>query len=324
MEMLSRIEDFRPPPQGTALSIGTFDGVHRGHAAVLAAARQSARSFGGESVAITFEPHPLALLAPERNPERLNTAGERAALLSRHVDRVITLPTTRELLAHSAESFLRDFLLPCRPRVIVEGPDFHFGKDRKGSARTLREGGARHGFTVQEVPEQIADSLPGRPPIRSSLVREFLKTGQVRDVSGPLLGRAYRIVGRVGHGQGRGAGLRFPTANLDAIPHLIPRHGVYAALAQTQNQGNFMAAVNIGPQPTFAQMDSRVEAHLLDFDGDLRGQLLGLHLLDWLRDQTRFEGVAALVAQLQQDCEATRSRGAWAAQADLISLLGAA
>lgn len=320
MDILQRIEDFRPPPQGVALTIGTFDGVHRGHVAVVAKARDLAQTFGGVSVAITFEPHPLAILAPERNPERLTTAAERAALLRRQVDVVITLPTTRELLSNSAETFLRDFLLPCRPRVIVEGPDFHFGKDRQGSARTLRAGGHAHGFAVHEVSEQFADELPDRPPIRSSLVRDFLKSGDIGRAAGMLLGRAYRIVGRVGNGQGRGAKLRFPTANLDAIPHLIPRHGVYAAYAQTQQQGSFLAAVNIGPQPTFAQMEARVEAHLLDFDGDLRGQLLGLHLLDLLRDQTRFEGVDALAAQLQRDCDATRLRRDLIGQADLISL----
>lgn len=303
MALWTDIRDFRPPPAGTVLTVGAFDGVHRGHAAVLAEVRRRAAVFGAASAAITFEPHPLAILAPERNPPRLTTSAERAVLLGRLVEHVIAIPTTRELLALSAEEFIAQYLLPCQPRGVVEGPDFQFGQGRSGSLETLRAAGLRHRFEVHAQVEQVTGE--GGVSIRSSAIRDCLRGGEVSQAN-ELLGRVYRLVGRVGSGQGRGATIGFPTANLDDIPHQLPDFGVYAALAQTERGALHRAAVNIGPQPTFAQMTARVEAFLLDFDSPLRGQKLGLHLLSHLRMQKRFENVAALVQQLQKDSQVVR------------------
>lgn len=306
MDRYASIADFRPDARPVVLTIGNFDGVHRGHRRLVDTARAAAAKNGGRVVAMTFDPHPLAILAPQRTPARLTTLPERLDLLELvGVDAAIALRTDRELLAIAADEFLALLRDKLAPRVIVEGPTFNFGRGRAGSVETLRSHAAGLGYEAIIVAELYGRELGGNPPINSSAIRAAILDGRVSDASA-MLGRPYRVAGVVGHGDNRGHAIGFPTANLEAIPHLLPGEGVYAAAAQLTDGAIELAAVNIGPQPTFAQMKSRVEAHLLDFDRDLRGRRVGLHLLSRLRGQARFESVDALVAQIGRDVARTR------------------
>lgn len=308
MQRFDGLNSFVAPPAGVALTIGNFDGVHLGHRRLIDAARSEASALGVPVVAVTFEPHPVAVLAPDRAPPRLTTLAERLALLEHAgVDATIVLETSRALLAIAADEFLTLIAGVCRPRVIVEGPTFNFGRGRAGSVVTLQEHAARLEYRAVIVEELYGRELGGNPPINSSNIRAALREGRVTDAAA-MLGRPHRITGIVGAGQGRGGPLGFPTANLDGIPHMVPQNAVYAAVAQRFNGSLHLAAVNIGPQPTFEQPAVRVEAHLLDFHGDLRGEPLGLHILERIRGQQRFSGVQELLAQLRADCDTVRAR----------------
>lgn len=306
MNRVDGLSAFSPPPGGVVLSVGNFDGVHLGHRRLIETARREGDKIAAPIVAMTFEPHPLAILAPHRAPARLSTLHERLELLAAAgVDTTIVLHTDRDLLSITADEFLNLLARSCRPRVIVEGPTFNFGRGRAGSIVTLQEHAARLGYRAIIVDELYGRELGGNPPINSSAIRDALGDGRVADAAA-MLGRPYRIVGIVGSGDGRGAALGFPTANIEAISHLLPAHAVYAAAAQLHDGTLRLAAVNIGPQPTFDQMSARVEAFVLDFEGLLRGKPLGLHLFAQLRGQEKFAGVDALVAQLHADVRRAR------------------
>jgi riboflavin kinase / FMN adenylyltransferase len=309
------LAEFTPPPQGVALTIGNFDGVHLGHAQIVAVARRVAAPRQAPVVALTLEPHPLAILAPERAPPRLTTVAEKQVLLARAgADHCIVLHSDPALLALEADDFLASLVTRCHPLAFVEGPDFNFGRGRGGSIETLQRHAPRWGYEVHKVPAVHCEGLPTRPTVSSSSIRQALRDGRI-DEARAMLGRPYRIVGTTGHGEGRGAGLGFPTANLDHVVHLLPQDAVYAGIAQLDDDSLHLAAVNIGPQPTFDQELSRVEVHVLDYAGDLRGRRLGLYFLARLRDQQKFPGPDELIAQLHRDVAATR-----ALKSDLDSL----
>ncbi len=188
----------------------------------------------------------------------------------------------------------------------MEGPDFNFGKGRSGSIETLRASAARYAYDVRSLPTFHCDELPSSPRISSSSIRQALVDGRLDDANA-MLGRAHRVAGTVVTGDRRGRMIGFPTANIANIPQLLPQEAVYAAVAQVEDGTLRLAAVNVGPQPTFDAPQSRVEAHLLDFTGDLVGRRIGLHFLERLRPQSRFAGVDALIAQLQRDVGAVRT-----------------
>lgn len=301
-----RLDEFEAPPQGSVLSVGNFDGVHRGHVALVQRARQSAEWCDAPVVLATFDPHPLTLLAPAKAPPRLTTIEERAELLlAAGATTVVVLHTDWALLNQTAEEFLRRIVETCRPRAFVEGPTFHFGRGRTGSVATLREHAVRFGYEAVVLDEIECPELPGCPAINSSAIRDAIRAGRV-DHAATMLGRSYRISGEVGSGHHRGASIGFPTANITAIPHLLPRHAVYSAVAQLDDDSFHLAAVNLGPQPTFDQQAATVEAHLLEFTGNLRGRRVGLHFVSWLRDQVKFSGVEELKGQLARDVERAR------------------
>jgi riboflavin kinase / FMN adenylyltransferase len=295
------IERFRAPHSGVVLSIGNFDGVHRGHVQLIETAQAVGRRVGAPVVLMAFDRHPLHVLAPERAPAPLTTLEERLNLLERFaVEHVIVLHASHELLSREALDFLASLVAHCHPRAIVEGPDFSFGRGRGGNIQTLREHAGQWGYELHALPAVHAHDLATQPTISSSSIRQALRDGRLADANA-MLGRAYRIAGSVGHGAGRGAELGFATANLDRIPHMLPQQAVYAAIAQLADGALHPAAVNIGPQPTFGEQPARVEAHVLDFVGDLRGQRLGVHLFARLREQRRFASPAELVQQIARD-----------------------
>ncbi|MGD8453457.1 MAG: riboflavin biosynthesis protein RibF [Phycisphaerae bacterium] len=310
MEVCHGIESFTPSRYGVTLTIGNFDGVHRGHQRIIERARSAATALGTPVVALTFEPHPAAVLSPQRAPARLVTAEEKLHLLAAcGVDACVVARSTPELFAQTADAFLALIAERCRPRAIVEGPDFNFGRGRGGSVQTLRDAASRYGYEVHVVETTACPELAGAPPVRSSAIRAALREGGA-DVAAAMLGRPHRVTGIVGHGASRGRTLGFPTANLDAIPQLLPAEAVYAAAAQLLDGSWRPAAVNVGPQPTFEQSQSRVEAYLLDWDQPLVGQRLGLHLLRRLRGQRRFDGPQELIEQIRQDVTETRAAAA--------------
>lgn len=307
MDTFSGLNEFRAPSSGVVLTIGNFDGVHLGHRALLDRARSPADACHAPIVVLTFDPHPLRVLRPDCAPPQLSTLTERLALLEHFgADHVIVQPSSRAFLEKSPEQFIGELVECVRPRAIIEGRTFSFGRDRAGSVETLREHAVRYAYAVDVVDELHCDRVAENPPINSSAIRAALCEGRVEDATA-MLGRPHRITGVVSRGDGRGAGLGFPTANLDAIAQLVPAHGVYAAHAQLGAGALRPAAVNIGLQPTFEQTRPRVEAHLLDFDGALRGRRIGLYLVARLRDQIAFSSVEALSVQLSRDVIATRS-----------------
>ena len=297
----------RPPAacRNGALAVGNFDGVHRGHAALIAALAAQARAIGGPAVALTFEPHPMVLLHPHKTPPpALTTTRERARLLHElGADQVVTLKTTSALLRLSAEKFFAEVVQQrFGARGIVEGPNFGFGRGRAGSVETLGRLCSAAGMALQIVPPIQVDG----GEVSSSRIRAALQEGDVERAN-RLLGRPYRVHGMVGTGQRRGATLGFPTANLTDLLTMTPGDGVYAGRVQ-KDEAEWPAAINVGPNPTFGENARKVEAHLIGFKGDLYGQPLAVDFLSRLRATRPFGSAAELIEQLQRDVEQARIR----------------
>lgn len=285
--------------RGGALTLGNFDGVHRGHQALLAETVRHARALGGPAVAVTFDPHPGLLLRPDSIPTLLTTLADRAALLHGYgADHVLALETTPALLHLEAPAFFDRILYDrLHARALVEGHNFTFGHNRAGTIDVLRHLCAQAKLPLTVVPPL---EVLGQP-VSSSRVRAEIRAGAM-DVVRTLLARPYQIAGTVGTGQRRGAGLGFPTANIERIPTLIPGDGVYAVRALHEGHA-WPAAANIGPNPTFNEQARKVEAHLIGFRGDLYGQPLALEFLDKIRDTRRFASVEELIAQVRADVQ---------------------
>lgn len=289
--------------QNAWLTIGVFDGVHRGHQAILRQLAAGARENSAPAVLLTFDPHPAVVLAG-RDLKLLTTPDERAELAaSLGLDAVITLPFDRALSETSAHDFmalLKERLGLCR---LLIGYDFALGKNREGNADRLTELGHELGYAVQIV-EAVGDESG---VISSTEIRKLVSLGSV-EAAANLLGHAYTLAGPVIHGDGRGRHINIPTANI-RYPEskLLPANGIYACRARL-GADLHAAAVNIGVNPTFTP-DKRtinVEAHLLDFDRDLYGETLTLEFVARLRDELKFDSVEALLAQIHADIEQTR------------------
>jgi len=292
------------PPDGVrggVVAVGNFDGVHRGHAALLAAARELAGP-GRPVIPVTFDPHPLVLLAPERFQPPLTTVAERARLLHTvGADHVVVLQTTPELLNLSPEAFFDRIVRGAlAARGVAEGFNFRFGRDRAGSNDTLRILCGNADIQFREVPPF---ALGGRP-VSSSRVRDALLAGDLREAT-DLLGRPYRITGVVGTGARRGRTIGFPTANLDRVETLLPGNGVYAVAVETP-AGRYAGAAHVGPNATFGEAARKAEVHLLDFAGDLYEQTLAVDFVARLRGTERFATVDALVEQMKRDVAEAR------------------
>lgn len=290
------------------LAIGNFDGVHLGHQAILRRCRQRADALGAAVVAMTFDPHPVAILAPDRAPPLLTPTPEKVErLLAAGADGVVVVHVDRAFLSATPEDFIRLIAGRLSPRVIVEGPDFRFGRGRSGSIETLRSLSAAAHFEVESVegtalsPTETGETLP----ISSSAVRGFLAAGQV-EAAAACLGRPYVIRGVVAPGAGQGRMLGYPTINLERIEQQIPAEGVYAGRAELGPLRS-AAAISIGQRETFGEGPCVVEAFLLDAQGEWYGQTVRLEVARWLREQRRFESAAALAEQIGRDVAAVRT-----------------
>jgi len=301
----------------TVISIGTFDGVHTGHAALIRCARHfagSERGAGGPGrvVAMAFDPHPASVLRPGHAPGRLTTFEERSRLLrGAGADDVVRLEPSPELLSLTPEQFIDRVVRDHHPIAFVEGPDFHFGKGRAGNVRALDEIARKRGATVEIVPPVEATLVDQTVVTASStMTRWLIERGRVADAA-RILGRPYDLTGVVVKGDQRGRQIGFPTANLDT-PLLLPADAVYAGVASLPDGRTYPAAIHVGPRATFNDVRRTVEAYIMDWDGPVAegspeyGWPLRLSLISWLRDQARFESVSALVEQIERDVRRAR------------------
>lgn len=324
------IERFPLAGRNCAVTIGNFDGVHRGHRKLIELLQAEAHRIDGPSVVITFDPPPAKILRPENCPPALTWMQRRAMILMElGVDYVLALPTNRALLGLTATEFFNKILLGAiGAKAIVEGPNFRFGKNREGDIEMLRSLCAESDLNFVGLSPQSDDDSENM--ISSTRIRDLVTAGDIANAN-RLLVEPYRLVGTVVHGAHRGRTLGFPTANLDAIPVLTPRHGVYAGrvagisdvnnidhpnagLSSDANASYQTAlravgcpvAINVGPNPTFGESSDKVEVHVLGFEGDLYGLSLEIELLSKLRDVQRFGSKDELLAQLALDCEAAK------------------
>ncbi len=286
-----------------ALTIGVFDGVHRGHQALIGHVIERARAMGGQSTVLTFHPHPRTVLAPDALVYELTSWPDRLKLLAAAgVDVVATLTFTVDISHLLAEQFLDLVQKHINVRELWVGEDFALGYRRSRTVARLRELGAERGFTVGTVaPVEI-----GGVRASSSRIRELIAAGDV-DQATQMLGRHPRLEGVVITGERRGRTLGFPTANLALTTnYLLPANGIYAVYAEID--GRLLPAVaNIGVRPTFGVNDRLVEVFVLDYDGDLYGQRLGVQIVKRLRDELRFASVGALIAQMHADVDIARA-----------------
>jgi riboflavin kinase/FMN adenylyltransferase len=286
----------------TILTIGAFDGVHRGHQALICAVIAQAHATDRLAALVTFHPHPAVVLAPERAPRYLTTPGEKMALLeSLGVDLVVMLPFNRQMAATPARDFMEKVSDHLRLRELWIGADFALGRNREGNVSLLRQLGQDLGYDVH-VFEPV---LGAEEVISSSRIRSLLAEGRVEEASG-LLGRYPSLSGEVVIGAQRGRELGFPTANLQVrSEQAVPADGVYAVFALLGTE-RFSAVANIGVRPSFDNGLRTVETHILDFDRDIYGCDLVIEFVARLRDERRFEDIDELVAQIQQDSQAAQ------------------
>jgi riboflavin kinase / FMN adenylyltransferase len=302
MQVMSGLDGLRALPPGTVLSVGNFDGVHRGHREILKQALSLNRQRQGRGVAVvTFEPHPLTVIRPDLAPPRLSgEARKRELLEDAGVEYLVELAPTRAVLDLAAEEFWRIIRDEVRPTDMVEGGSFNFGKDRGGTIERLRDWSAQSNVKLHVVGAVSAVLLDLTiVTVSSSLIRWLLGHGRVRDAA-ICLGRPYEIEGQVIHANQRGRSIGVPTANLNVITQMIPLEGVYAG-ACTVNGHRYPAALSIGTTPTFEKHELQVEAHLIGFNGDLYDQHIRVEIIDWVREQRKFNSIDALKAQLKQD-----------------------
>lgn len=301
MEIVYALQEARPD-RPSRVAVGAFDGVHRAHQHLIGSMVRAAHAAGHRAVVVTFDPHPGALLG--RSPvAALSTLEERAALLEGlGVDLLVIVRFTAAVAGTSAACFV-DLLRAHLAMVeLWAGPDFALGHRREGTVDYLQRLGAQQGFAVQ-----VIEPLRWRGEVVSSTrIRAALTAGDIEEANG-CLGRPYRLSGVVVHGRGLGRKLGIPTANLEPPPgRLIPANGVYACVAGTEEMAEWPAVANVGVRPTIADNGLTVEAHLLDFAGDLYGQRLRLDFIARLRDEMAFVGLDALVAQVRADIDQAR------------------
>jgi riboflavin kinase/FMN adenylyltransferase len=293
------------------VAVGVFDGLHRGHRAIIDTALARAKESSAATAVVTFDPHPDAVLGKAPAEPPLTSAREKKDLLRRWgVDDVVVLPFDKEMAALEPEAFVRRYLLEDLGMIrLVTGRDFALGRGRRGNVPFLEALGERLGFAVDAV--TLLDEHHGA--VSSTRIRGALRGGDV-GFAAELLGRPYALVGRVVHGHGIGRTLDFPTANLDLIePQLLPADGIYAGWVHVPGQatgpgpgGAVAGAISLGLRPTFDGHERAFEVFLLDWQNDLRGTVLKVEFVDWIRRQEKFDGAAPLVEQMGRDVAEVR------------------
>jgi riboflavin kinase/FMN adenylyltransferase len=318
MRVVRPLEELDRSGPGAVVTIGAYDGVHRGHQAVLRLVRNLADARSLEAACVTFDRHPAEVVRPESAPKLLTTLEQKLELLDAtgYLDTCCVIHFDEVRSKEPAEEFVREVLVDAmRARLVVVGADFHFGYQRGGNVPMLQRMGAELGFEVVGLGLVAIEGDDSGEPYSSTRIRELLADGQVAEAA-KLLGRPHEVRGEVIHGDGRaGPDLDCPTANL-SVPERIclPADGVYTGSVVTPDGTERGAALSVGSRPTFYGDEGAtlLEAHVLDFDGDLYGQQLQVRFHTWLQGQVRYDDISGLIAQLQDNIAAART--AWAAR----------
>lgn len=303
MEILTGYGTVTVPRGPVVATIGNFDGVHIGHQALIAEVRAEADRRGLAAAVVTFDPHPLRVLAPERAPKMILTRRQKIEVLaSLGVDIIVIIPFDREIAAVPAEEFVRRFLTGrLHVACLLVGEDFRFGRDRIGDIDLLRRLGPECGFEVRAARLETL----GGARVSASQVREAIRTGDMARAA-ELMGRPYVLVGEVVTGHGRGRALKIPTANLAPENELLPAEGVYVTETLVELEWH-PSVTNVGSRPTFEGAGFAVETHLPGFSGDLYREMLRVRFLERLRGERKFESPEALRAQIGEDLERMRA-----------------
>lgn len=302
---MQRIPDVRETEKkfrNVVLTMGSFDGVHVGHRIILNNVLEHAKRLNGTPAVLTMEPHPREYFSPEHAPNLLTSAEKKAEILEElGIEVLYTLPFDSRTASMEAQDFIRDILAGrCEVVALIVGHDCRFGKEARGDFELLRGASGQYGFSVQQVAPVLVDG----ERVSSTLIRERVLLGDLEGIE-DLLGRKYSLSGVVETGMGRGAEIGFPTANIRPYHSAVPAQGVYMAEARADGFAR-PAAVNIGIAPTIRQEDLVIEAHVLDYRGDLVDQEIELVFHRRIRSEKKFPSVEALVAQITKDVQATR------------------
>ncbi len=315
MQVLHDVGACPRPAAGSVVTIGAYDGVHLGHRAVIAAVRARAADQGMESAVVTFDRHPASVVRPASAPRLLTDLEQKLELLAATgLDRCLVVAFDEARSKEPAEEFVQEVLVDClAARVVIVGEDFHFGHQRRGNVELLRRMGSELGFEVEGLPLVDAAGAPAgdddNDKASSTAIRHALVAGDLERALA-LLGRPHEVRGVVAHGDARGRELGFPTANV-SVPGdiLLPADGIYAGWYERPDGGVHPAAIALGRRPTFYEEAhaSLLEAHLLDFAGDLYDEPARVRFVARLRGEVKFDGVDALVAQIARDCDDART-----------------
>jgi len=310
VQVITDLSESPWPGQRSVITIGAYDGVHRGHQAVIAEVRELAATHNCRSVVVTFDRHPASVVRPESAPNLLTDLDQKLELLAdTGVDATVLVRFDEQQSFESATDFVERVLVRClATRTVVVGEDFHFGRQRSGNVALLRELGALHDFDV--YPRDLVPRADGvEEPISSTAIRRALAGGLV-EIAADMLGRPYEARGKVVRGDQRGRLLGFPTANVE-VPNKVclPADGVYAGWYVRPNGEEHACAINLGRRPTFYEHadHSLLEAHLLDFADDLYGETARVRFTHFLRSERKFEGIDGLITQLKLDIEHARA-----------------
>lgn len=310
MEVIRDAATCPRPPEGSAVTIGQYDGVHLGHRAVIAEVQQLARARSLKTAVVTFDRHPASVVRPDSAPLLLTDLEQKLELLAdTGVDYTLVVHFDEERSREPATEFVHEVLLGClNARAVAVGEDFHFGYGRSGNVDLLRSMGAEEGFEVVGLPLVGLEHDAPDDPISSTAIRSALAQGRLDDAT-RMLGRPHEVRGVVEEGDRRGRDLGFPTANV-AVPGAVqlPADGIYAGWYRRPDRGRHAAAISLGRRPTFHEAADRslLEAHLLDFRGDLYGEPAQVQFVARLRGEERFDSPEALIEQMGRDCGEAR------------------
>jgi riboflavin kinase / FMN adenylyltransferase len=298
MAVICDLGNLRHPLRNPVLTIGNFDGVHKGHLALFDMVKERARLIDGQSALITFDPHPIKVIKPGNGPRLITLTEQKLELIQKaDIDVIFCIPFTKEFAAISAQDFVQQILVDrIGVHEIIVGYDYTFGNNREGDIQFLKKTGEDFGFVVHVVePVYVGDKL-----VSSTSIRKLVQDGNLPEAR-ELLGRDYQVCGTVVRGKDRGGRLLgFPTANIELIDELVPKLGVYAVHVMVDNQ-TLNGVTNIGFNPTFGKGPFSVETHILDFEGDLLGKRIQIKFIERLRDERPFGSVKDLADQIGRD-----------------------
>jgi riboflavin kinase/FMN adenylyltransferase len=302
MDIIIGIENIRRKFRNPVLTLGNFDGVHLGHQNIFKAVKEEARKIDGEALVLTFDPHPLQVLAPQRCPPSITPFKKKMMLVEMvGIDVIIVATFDLDLANIMPETFVKQILVDkIGAKKILVGYNYYFGKDRKGNVEMLIRLGQKFGFEVKVIEAVKVNDTP----VSSSKIRELIQGGQMRQAA-QLLGRNYRLIGKVIWGTGRGKELGCPTANLEILNGLYPKTGVYAVEVIIGNR-TYPGVADVGYNPTFGENPLSVEVHILDFSRDIYGEEIQLVFYKRMRDEKAFVNSDSLVRQMRRDIDVAR------------------